>query len=837
MAACSSYRQIAATAVAVIALTAGYALAGVTPEQKCTSAKLKAIGKLESGLLACRSAVAASANNSGLAACQSKARAIFAAGFAKAGSCVGDQATCDSITADCDSSAAAAMTDTFPSKCEAAKLKAAGKLARGQLGCYTKAARTGAALDSLCISKAASKFSAAIAKAGACPDGISPQGVIENHCVTPATETDGANVVIDICPTTTTTTTTTLPPGACADLVETDVLANWSSYGTNNPNTTLSLLSPAVAGETALRAVTDAPFEWVLRYDVPGAPIDASAADQIRFAIRGNNVTPYGWQGEFPVVVLEDSTATRATYRPLSQHLNIDGVNWVRIEIPLDGDAQWQVINPGVNLSDIVAVEVQADTWDAGFTIDLDAMSFEVAASTCPNSCPGGCSGHGTCNPANFNCQCALGWAGDLCDTCAADFVSSGGDCLPPNDASFSVWPNASSSVNGDAWLRYHHAQITDLEPRVLVLNFVNPSNAASVDTLIADVLAGFAEGSRPRGYADAGATVHLQYQLAKPIIDLRNGYAGNPAAPPGWPYENSTLMPREDPVDGAWGFNYAELFSSAFAPYYGYEVPSAPGTYYGLCELIESGQIHELWVVGSGDVPDVSAAEVLESKRRYTATGNLIAGSFDRCAGNGCFDADVPDCARSVRIGFVNYNRGPGCYLHSQSHGIESAGRGDALPALAEWFAPFAGFDLDSRYGLPFGSLYGLACSGLGCASYPTTSSATFYHDATPYDVNPYEPACGNVHFPPNARGHYDDVNTTQVLSTCEGFGTHSGAGGVDATTLVDADTWSIYSSLAPDCGGAFLVWWFQNMPSPGSGQTFADGRTMPGIWPFLFY
>jgi len=382
-----------------------------------------------------------------------------------------------------------------------------------------------------------------------------------------------------------------------------------------------------------------------------------------------------------------------------------------------------------------------------------------------------------------------------------------------------------------------HHAEVTDLQPRLLVLNFVNVSNATTVNTLINRIIAGFAEGSRPRGYSDAGATSRLRYTLAKPIVDLRNGFAGNPAAPAGWPYQNSTLMPRENPVQGGWGFNYATLFSAAFAPYYGYEVPGSPGTYYTLCQLIESGQIHELWMLTSGDVPDVSMAEVLEHKQRYTATGNIIANSFDRCAGNGCYDTDVPRCARSVRIGVVNYNRGPGCYLHSQGHGMETLGRGGAVPPMLKWFAPFGGFDLNTRYGLPFSSLYGLSCSGTDCVSYPTTTSASFKHGTTTYTANPYEPVCGNVHFPPNARGHYDDVNTAQVLSSCQDFGRHSGAGGADAKTLVDRNTWSRYSSLAPDCSGAFLVWWMQNMPAPGSGQTYADGTPMPGIWPFMFY
>ena len=58
----------------------------------------------------------------------------------------------------------------------------------------------------------------------------------------------------------------------------------------------------------------------------------------------------------------------------------------------------------------------------------------------------------------------------------------------------------------------------------------------------------------------------------------------------------------------------------------------------------------------------------------------------------------------------------------------------------------------------------------------------------------------------------------------------------GADAKTLVNNSTWALYSTYN-DCSGPFLVWWMQNMPAPGSGQTYADGTTMPGLGPFLFY
>jgi hypothetical protein len=100
---------------------------------------------------------------------------------------------------------------------------------------------------------------------------------------------------------------------------------------------------------------------------------------------------------------------------------------------------------------------------------------------------------------------------------------------------------------------------------------------------------------------------------------------------------------------------------------------------------------------------------------------------------------------------------------------------------------------------------VYGL-CSTPPCIAFPSPTHARFASASTPFDVNPFDPECGNVHFPPNGVKDYDYDNTT---------------------------TQSRYG----DCGGEYLVWWYQNMPGHSSGQTFADGRTMQSIWPYLFY
>ena len=54
------------------------------------------------------------------------------------------------------------------------------------------------------------------------------------------------------------------------------------------------------------------------------------------------------------------------------------------------------------------------------------------------------------------------------------------------------IWPNAQSKANSDDWIRLHHAQIKQMQPRLLVLNFVNGLSqeeaAKKVQALIAAI-------------------------------------------------------------------------------------------------------------------------------------------------------------------------------------------------------------------------------------------------------------------------------------------------------------------------------------------------------------
>jgi len=394
-------------------------------------------------------------------------------------------------------------------------------------------------------------------------------------------------------------------------------------------------------------------------------------------------------------------------------------------------------------------------------------------------------------------------------------------------------WPNPVAPGTSDPWIATHHDQIVTMRPRVLALNFVNKRTNAEMNALLQKITAAIAEGTRPHGDRDPSAQPFLKYEIAY-SVDLRDS-----PPPAAWPHNNSTRYPRENPTEGQWGFDYGKLFSQEYAGYFGIEDPDQPGKKLTLCELSEKGLVHEVWVYADADVPDAGAAEVLGIQPKYDDGFHRYSGvDLNRCAGNGCFDADdeIPsDCTRTLRIGFVNNTRGPGCFLESISHAIEAIGRSQDIPYFTQYFPEFAGFDLKKRYGLPFDSWY--ACNEPKCLSYPTTSSVSWNIGGQSGVVDPYVAVCGNAHFPPNGRENYDIVNADPVKSGCRGYRTAGGPGGGDPEELVSAADWQEYAAIASDCDGPFLVWWWQQFPGPSRVAKDSNGVAMKNWWPFLYY
>jgi hypothetical protein len=563
---------------------------------------------------------------------------------------------------------------------------------------------------------------------------------------------------------------------------------------------------------------------------------------RIQMAIRAENNNQPAWQGDFPWVRLTDQDGEQLLLQPEVNLLGTGLGGFVRVSLNLpEGDALF-------DRQAVRGIEILADTWGAGFVLDVDGLAFSSPDTQCPMACPEDCHGQGTCDADTLECSCALGSGGLDCGTCLEGYrwgdaggpESSEAGCVLETDGIFDHWPNPISAKNSDPWLMVHAQELRRLSPRVLVLQFDNSLDGDGAQTLVDSVRHAFAEASRSRPWEDSLSAPQLTYELARPIVDLRDGAEGRPPPPAHWSLPNSTLMPRRAPGDiGAWRFDYADLFGDAFAAHYGFADPESPDKHLGLCGLVERGLVHEVWLIAEGAQGEANMAEVLEMKQRYDPVGNGIEGSMDRCAGNGCFDVDVPLCGRSLRILTINSIRGPGCAMHSTSHGVESFGSRGVVPALSEWFRPFAGFDLSDRYGAPVNSFYELGCGdadveGLGprCITYHSADQATFHHGDQPdFLVGDYDGRCGNVHFPPNAERHYDDVNPQGVASSCMDFGRGGQVG------MIDASAWSHLNEIGWDCGGGFLIWWYQNMPAGGSNQRHDDGRAMHPIWPAFFH
>ena len=136
---------------------------------RCVAGKLKAIGKKESGRFACLARATKTGDSSGLSECVARVESQYTAAFAKAGDCGSSATACEDHVDSCVTQVAANLPDES-SRCEAAKLTAAGKAAASLFNCAARSALTGKPVDPDCASllqgtKLEDKLTAAFAKA------------------------------------------------------------------------------------------------------------------------------------------------------------------------------------------------------------------------------------------------------------------------------------------------------------------------------------------------------------------------------------------------------------------------------------------------------------------------------------------------------------------------------------------------------------------------------------------------------------------------------------------------------------------------------------------------
>jgi hypothetical protein len=408
------------------------------------------------------------------------------------------------------------------------------------------------------------------------------------------------------------------------------------------------------------------------------------------------------------------------------------------------------------------------------------------------------------------------------------------------------VWPNPLSTKNSDPWIAQHHDQIAQMQPQVLVLDFVNAFQPASgpvvaagydiqatVVPLVQQHIDAFAVASQYRGYKDHGVPPFLRYQLKK-IVDLRDASGA----------VNSSKMPV---TNGS--IDYGQLGTQAFGDAIGIGDPDRPGTNLTLCALFEKGIINEVWAMAadplrSTDPPTVTFDQVVETKQAYDANNAPVAGRL-ACTSSPCVDQALP-CSVTVRIYDFNPGRGPGCHLFVNGLVWQNYLGTGVLPAFAKVARAFFNDDFDQRFHAPFPS-FSSTCQppppdGGACIDWLSqTRAVSGSASAERFDFSPMSAGCGNVIFPPNATGISVQQGDVTVLTSCENYGLHNGAGGADMTTpytnAIAATDYGGVSGVATDCGGSQPTYLLASMPGLGTTATATDGTPMKNWWVYLFY
>jgi hypothetical protein len=386
------------------------------------------------------------------------------------------------------------------------------------------------------------------------------------------------------------------------------------------------------------------------------------------------------------------------------------------------------------------------------------------------------------------------------------------------------VWPNRLSYRNSDPWIVEHHDQIRVMKPRLLVLNFSNNRDMAWIKQRTEETIRALAESTRYHGFADPQAPAFLQYEVAK-YVDMRDV-----PPPAGRENRSSSKYPRGRKPGTT---RYAPFYSAEFAEAYGLADPAKPGRYLNLHELINAGLVHELWFFGIHD-DETAAFESIEFKQYYDDQLQPIPDKHGP-AGNGHPD-DMPWSGRSFRITWFNSDRGLGCGMENFGHSLEAVANYNAIPYYTTYFTEFAEFDLDKRYpGFPTSRLYSVGPGDK--VEYPDATTLVLHQRGKTYTIHDYVAMGGNVHFPPGARGHYDLVSPYIVKTVIENYRMRNGPDGKDVVHDFDPGKFRQYDNLAPDCMGAWMVYWRQCMPGLDNHCVADAGQPMKNWWVFLFY
>ena len=191
-----------------------------------------------------------------------------------------------------------------------------------------------------------------------------------------------------------------------------------------------------VVGNASLKFVTDGGFDTYVRYPRTfTAHWNLSSVNSLKISFYAENPSPYGFQNGSPWIRLKDADNNYFEYQYYKNGNPYDLLNeardiWQSYEIPLDASPTeengWRRTTVGSpDLSHIQFVEIHADTWDSGFTLWIDGVSFDPQPP-CP--CEGDFDGDGDVDGSDL-AVFAADFGRTDCDTgeeCEGDFDDDG---------------------------------------------------------------------------------------------------------------------------------------------------------------------------------------------------------------------------------------------------------------------------------------------------------------------------------------------------------------------------------------------------------------------------
>lgn len=201
------------------------------------------------------------------------------------------------------------------------------------------------------------------------------------------------------------------------DLAELNA-AHWAAWSEGGEITVTDDTAHKQVGEGSIKAVTTGGFDNYVRYPTHSlAKWDLSDVEEIRLWCYAENPN-IEFQNASPWIRLGNYETGYFEWHPTHELLDEAIDQWVEYAIPVSGNPIWSLSRYGVpDLAEINYFELHADTWDYGFTLWLDGVSFEPPFDQDDDGIPDGednCLS--TANPDQSDVD--EDEAGDACDNC-----------------------------------------------------------------------------------------------------------------------------------------------------------------------------------------------------------------------------------------------------------------------------------------------------------------------------------------------------------------------------------------------------------------------------------